>query len=237
MFHDSDFNSLEDAEAAKETQMTTTEQQSRRVDNAVAKLCEAFGKERIIVNGQYHLSILCEGGKHEVYFSKDCLKLHLHGERGIEQVQSLTSLIRAVKSHDPHASDLHAMKAAVDLAQLVVDAKRNLGELRQAVYVDAGWKDGMAEIAAVFVTQDTHGPRVIAQSYMEPMESSEQAERFAVRFGDVLANEQTRLACPIFTDCQSIVANFRNEGYDVRCLSREKNRVADKLANMRGKRS
>jgi hypothetical protein len=102
---------------------------------------------------------------------------------------------------------------------------------QQAVFVDAGIKNGIAQIGAVLVSVDEHGIRTKAESYFAEAKGIHEAEALAVVLG---ASLTTRGDCPIYCD-NDTVTNFVPVELKkrVKWIPRHKNKAADKIANMR----
>jgi len=144
-------------------------------------------------------------------------------------LSSIRSIISSLQAYEPRNSDVEKMKVAVDLAEFIGTAKHLMPrETNCAVFVDAGWKDGIANIAIVEIMRQEHGVRVIAHSEHVPCESSHEAEKLAAYEG-LLFNT----SAIVFSDCQPLVNRLKDAR--LKWIPRRQNQIADKLGNRRRK--
>jgi len=179
----------------------------------VTELVETRGA---IVRNQHHIQIPClpKGKFHDVWIGKAGLKWMLHGNQ-ISQTGSPAELLRMLDAYHPEQTDLAWMSS------LTAMLTKHAG--RVGVFVDAGWKDGVAK--ACFVRFHPDGDtEILIRTFDSP--SSHDAEVTAIK----IAVER----CPgeaIHSDCQSAVEVV---GHPAVWIPREKNKVADRLGNRRG---
>jgi ribonuclease HI len=127
------------------------------------------------------------------------------------------------------------MCRALELSELITSAKAAMpfSGLTRVVFVDAGIKGRQAQIGVVRVAFERDGEHVRAESHPVMAANSTDAEQRAIDFA-------LRWAEPgdiIFCDNQSAVERARRtHGDRIRWLPRGQNRVADQVANLRGKR-
>jgi ribonuclease HI len=102
----------------------------------------------------------------------------------------------------------------------------------RAVFVDAGLVGDQAQIGVVQVAIEADGEHVRAESHPCLAKDSNAAEEAAIQYAVTWAGPEL----PIFSDNQSAVQRARKRyGERIRWLPRSQNRVADRVANMRGK--
>lgn len=186
----------------------------------IRKLGEAFGTDKVHVRTQYHVQVDSPRGPHNIWDGKDGLKFQLAGQKKVSY-SSQGKIIKFIGEYQPAETDIGRMEAALSLTSLI---KRAIKENRPGVFVDAGWKDGKAKIAAIYV----NGDRISAESFIESHPDSNSAEVAAIRFG--LAHFLVKPLPMIFSDCSgavSIVGNPRVQWI------RRGNNVADKIGNLR----
>lgn len=210
------------------------------------KLIDVFGPDAIQIRTPHHIQVKCghrmstnpEGhaielpNYHNIWITKDRkLKYLTYGKSGSSRRSpNINHLIDLLQKHNHHHTDLARAKEAIDLARLVKQAQaaHNKQKIDQAWYVDAGWKNGIATIGAVYVKKTEHGTDVIAYSWTLPLPSSAEAEHEAIR----RAHSRTH-SVPIFSDSQSVVEVAKAEGFDVHWIPRDQNKIADKIGNRR----
>lgn len=196
----------------------------RRLDKVAKALAERFGPERIVVRTAHHLQIKSGDSFHDVWAPNEGpLKFRRAGCRKVE-VSKLEKL--ADRLGDGGESDLEQARHAVELTELIARAKRS--KLWPAVFVDAGWKDGIGQIAAVAIRNGQHGPSVAAQSYCRPCESSTIAEGKAASLGLSMGWD----GCVVYTDCAATAESAEFKARGVKRLPRKDN-LADRIANRR----
>lgn len=201
---------------------------SRNYEAAAKMLAEAFSPEAVKVCSQYHIQVSTRGGKHNVFSDKSgALKMQLHGKRHPKSYASVRAIITAIQSYDPKSSDLSRIKSAVDLAEFIGVAKHYMPDGADcAVFVDAGWKDGIGNIAIVELRRMPLGIRVIAHSEFIETESSHTAEMQAIIEGLAFNTLAT-----VFSDCKSAVDSHPCDR--VKWIPRERNKIADRIGNRR----
>ncbi len=196
--------------------------------NSIGKiLAETFGQDAVRVCSTHHLQVKF-GGLHNVYLNASGkITLHRNGMRRARPVRGINQLIEQIQLHDSANTDLAHVKELLDLAKFIGFAKTALPNgLDCGVFVDAGWKDGIASIAIVEIRRDQLGLSQIAQSWHERTANSHDAEIRAIeeglRFNSIVT---------VFSDCQNAVLKINSNR--VVWIPREQNKLADKLGNMR----
>lgn len=187
----------------------------------IRKLGDAFGAANVHIRTQYHVQVSSPRGFHNIWHGNEGFKLQLVGQKAW-QYSKPSKIIDLIRKYQPADTDLGRMEAALSLSALI---KRAIKENKVGVFVDAGWKNGMAKIAAIFV----NGDRITAESFVESHPDNTSAEVAAIRFG--LQHFLIKPPPIIFSDCKnaiSIVGHPR-----VHWIQRDNN-VADKIGNLRG---
>jgi hypothetical protein len=203
----------------------------------VALLRDAFGKDHVLVRSPHHVQVRCETKLHNIWIdAANLVKFKLADQAGRAEVAgSSGQLLAAIRGHDHTETDLAQMRRALELSELIDSAKAAmpLSGLSRAVFVDAGIKDGQAQIGVVRVSLEADGEHVRAESHPTRARNSNEAEQAAVEYALAWAGPDE----VIFCDNRSAVDRARNvHGARVRWLSRNHNKAADRLANLRGKR-
>lgn len=197
------------------------------------ELAREFGATNVKVCSPYHLQVTCSGVKHQVYQSRGRLKVQLSGKRSVTQHEHISGVIREIRQFNPEHTDLSEMEAALTAGSLMSFGRRSIPASEGcAVFVDAGWKAGIANIAVVEIRRTILGCTVSCNSYPVRTASSSAAEQLAIAEGlafNCFAN--------VYSDNQPAVDKARASGEArVKWIPRSKNGVADKAGNRRGKR-
>jgi hypothetical protein len=209
------------------------------IDNVARCLGKHFA-DAVILNSAYHIQVKDGTKKHDVWVTVEgYVKFKLYGNARARFAHSAQGLIEAIRSHKSHRSNVAKANEALRLSQLMRTSQAELpdGEL-EAVFVDAGWKDGLSTIAAVYVHRTQYGIEAISRVMpIGEVKDISLAEYYAIVLGALVVRTVAESAyCPIYSDSQSVVRKAQNEpgvGNQVRWLGREKNKAADRLANMR----
>lgn len=208
---------------------------SRKVkkEGLVAKLVQQYGEDAVRVNSQYHVQVAAkEGGWHDIWFNQwNEKKIRLHGNRTIYPNSSNQNILNILSGHVASKTNLAAMHVAKDMGAKFRKVFRaaELDKLATAVYVDAGWKEGVARISAVFLADG--GDTVEAKVITINTKDSNEAEARAVDLGSVLRPDP---GVRIFTDCQSVADTTPVP--NVKWIPREDNKMADNLSSTRNRR-
>lgn len=208
-----------------------------RAARAVTRLCESFPKHRVRVNSEFHLSILPVGNgqPHDIWLPRTgAVKYKLAGGRKTREAKDVDAVVKAIVQSETSGekSDLTEAREARDLATLIAESTRNLpSDINEAVFVDAGWKNGIAQIGFVRLLRVENGIDLAAASWPERCESPQAAEMAAIEAGASFAPNAM-----IYSDCKVLVDQLDGEfqGW-LRWLPRERNKAADQIANRRGK--
>lgn len=198
-------------------------------------LGERFGKENVFVRSPYHLQVAQGAAIHNIWIDgAHVVKYRLADQAGGARIcSSAKELVRVISGHDHDTSDLANMRKALELSELIDSAKKSLpssGESR-AVFVDAGFTDGRAQFGVVEVAIEADGQHVRAESHPCLADTSDAAEEAAIEYAVTWAAADT----VIFSDSKSAVERTsKKHGERVRWLPRNQNRVADRVANLRG---
>jgi hypothetical protein len=200
-------------------------------------LSDRFGKENVIVCSPHHVQVQQPSGLHNLWIdSRNIVKYKLADQAGKAHVASSPQrLLRAIGGHDSDSTDLVNMRKALELSELIDSAKTALPlcGVSRAVFVDAGVKDGKAQIGVVQVQIEADGEHVRAESHPCVATDSTAAEEAAIEHAVTWAARDL----PIFCDNQSAVERARKKHGDrIRWLPRKRNKAADRVANLRGKK-
>jgi len=201
----------------------------------VRLLSDTYGKDNVIVCSPHHIQIRQPSGLHNIWIdSRNIVKYKLADQAGKAHVAaSPQRLLRAIGGHDGDSTDLVNMRKALELSELINSAKTALPlcGVSHAVFVDAGVKDGRAQIGVVQVAIEADGEHVRAESHPCAATESTAAEEAAIEHAVAWAAADL----PIFCDNRSAVDRARKKHGDrIRWLPRKNNKVADRVANLRG---
>lgn len=208
-------------------------------DKLVEALVNAFGAAAVRVNTEHHVQVASTpAGWHDIWISsKNGLKFSLQGKRSIKTDITVNDIISRIDGFNSTKTDLAAMHEALRIGESIQHAQSVIHDrkLDRAVFVDAGFKDGKAKAAAIFITLDGD---VDVRVRNIQIESSSNAEVRAVLLGMDLRNELCDdTSVPIFTDCQAIFGHKDTKDVEnVHWIPRIRNKGADRLSNMRKKK-
>jgi ribonuclease HI len=203
----------------------------------VGLLRDSFGQPSVLICSPHHLQVRRETKLHNIWIDSGCLvKYRLADQAGKAEIaQSSQQLVAAIRGHASDTSDLANMQRALELSELIDSAKAALpySGLSCAVFVDAGLRNGQAQIGIVRVSIEADGEHVRAESHPVIASNSTEAERSAIEFALQWAGQND----VIFCDNQVAVDLARQTNGDrIRWLPRHQNKIADRVANLRGKK-
>jgi hypothetical protein len=162
--------------------------------------------------------------------------LRLKGKRSIAQVYSTKEVINRITQYQESKATIAQLHEALKLGECIQHAHRVLIDraLEAAIFVDGGFKNGKAKIAAILV-RDNGDADMRVRTVACP--TSGHTEMRAVLLGYELRQEEDDMFdIPIFTDCQSILGDSMISHVDnVHWVPRARNKGADRLSNMRKK--
>lgn len=202
----------------------------------VAALAAAFGEAAINMISDSHIRIESVGlGWHDLYFADNGdMALRLKGKRGAAEVVSAKDIISRITIYQETKVGLAEIHEALKLGECIQHAYRVLIDrrLEAAIFVDGGWRDGRAKIAAILVRDS--GDSDICVRTVE-CQSSAIAEVRAVLLGYELRKDDD-MDIPIFTDCQTVLGHTMvSHVGNIHWVPRIRNKGADHLSNMRRK--
>lgn len=209
---------------------------TRKKNNLISSLVAAFGSSSVKVNTEYHIQVQSRSainGWHDIYLnSKGDMSLRLKGKRSGIVVYSARDIISRITQYQETKTELASMREALKLGESIQHANRVLIDhnIPSAIFVDGGWKDGKAKIAAILVRED--GDVDVKIRSIE-CDSSSQTEVRAVLLGyELRRSDDTDI--PIFTDCQAVLGHsLISHVGNVHWVPRNRNKGADRLSNMR----
>lgn len=202
-------------------------------DTIVAELANHFGAAAVKVCSEYHVKVTVDGAAHNVYRNDaGLLKLQLQNGGRAKCYSAIEHVIARISNFDAKRTAFGRSKAALELAELVAVAKRRIPhDVSEAVFVDAGWKDGLAVVGFVHVQRGPLGFTVRAGSRPLKIRTIHAAELLAIKWGLIASRTAT-----VFSDAHSAAAIWASRvGDRVKVIGRKENKAADKMANCRGK--
>jgi hypothetical protein len=177
---------------------------------------------RVKICTQYHIQIDSNKGPHDIYINKHHeLKCKFAGEI-VTQFLNPDQIIKKIQSYPYHKSQLDHMKESLDLAIFIKQSEKDAKSTGPAIFTDAGYKDGKARIAAIFI----NGTDINAISKLIPCVNSSTAEETAILLGCSMDPFAT-----VYNDCLSTVTSYNVPR--VKWLPRVQNKAADKISNLR----
>jgi ribonuclease HI len=200
----------------------------------VALLHDGFGKDSVFVRSPHHIQVRHKAKVHNIWIdSAGVVKYKLADQAGRAEIaKSSRGLFEAIQGHEDAKSDLTEMRRALELSELIDSAKAALAGLSHGIFVDAGIKDGQAQIGVVRVSFETDGEHVRAESRPVFAANSTEAEQTAIEYAIGWADPDE----VIFCDNQVAVRRVsKTHGNRIRWLPRQHNKAADRLANLRTK--
>jgi len=205
-------------------------------DRLVSVLVAAFGSASVRVNTEYHVQVRSGDSWHNIYLNqRGDISLRLRGKRSGVVVHSPKDIVSRINTFQESKTELAAMNEALKLGESIQHAHRVLvdRQIDAAIFVDGGWKDGKAKIAAILVRSD--GDADISVRSIE-CDSSSNTEIRAVLLGYELRSRDEDVEIPIFTDCQAVLGHTLVSHVDnLHWVPRNRNKGADRLSNMRQK--
>lgn len=179
-----------------------------------------FG-DSVKVRSQYHIQVNSSKGYHDIWLnSQGEMKFKLAGNRNALMNNDVNFIVNQIKLN--HKSHLDKMNEMLDLAKFINKCEKLSKETGIAIFTDAGFKDGKARIAAVYV----NGNDIEAKSKLIEVDSVSSAEAEAIRLGI----EMNPYAI-VYNDNESIVKSMNNNR--IKWIPREENKAADRIGNMR----
>ncbi len=203
----------------------------------VRLLRDNFGQDNVAVRSPHHIQVRLLPAIHNLWIdSHNVVKYKLAGQAGHAEIsRSGKQLLQAISGHNHDATDLADMRKALELSELIKSAKKALplAGVSRAVFVDAGLNERQAQIAVVEVSIESDGEHVRAESRPVVASDPNTAEKAAIDY----AVTWSAPGVFIFCDNQSVVDRARDQyGDRIRWLPRERNKIADGVANLRGKK-
>ena len=182
----------------------------------VNQLIKELGKEyEVIVNTPHHVQIPCLKGKHNIWFTKTGLITFQPAGQREGHCTTPKALKEELKHFDYAKTDQGKMEEVIAFIRNV--------PIKEGIFVDAGWKDGRGRIAIIRINSGNIDVYVRPVKCKSAFEAEDMGIKMAARSypGDE----------PIFNDCKAAV---EKNAPRAKWLSREQNKDADKLSNLRG---
>lgn len=187
------------------------------------KLLEKLGRhfgDNVKVRSQYHVQVSSVKGLHDIWITKfNSLKFKKAGDREVKEDVSIDFIIKQINLQAPTSID--DMNKALDFAKFIKQCEQR--QEKGVIYTDAGFKQGKARIAAVWINNDE---TITAQSKTIMVNNIFEAEQAAIKLGLSMSANVT-----VYNDNQGAVASFAND--IIKWLPRANTKVADKISNLR----
>jgi hypothetical protein len=175
------------------------------------RILEILGEEyQLIVRTTYHLQIAVQGGYHNLWITKEGLKVQFHGKREAEIVR-LKELTDRLKKYNYADTDLAAIQS---IKSVIAKAGKKKG-----IFCDAGFKDGKARICVIRIMEGQIDVRVKDVECKDNATAEWMAVQMAI---GLYPGDET-----IHTDSKVL-----EEGR-VKWIPRANNREADSFGNLR----
>ena len=193
-----------------------------KVDKLVRRLIEKFGDD-VKIRTQYHVQVISPKGPHDIWITQSGdLKFKAYGNREVEEL-SYDVIMRRIEKYMTQKSQLDMMREMFNVAKFIEHCEKASEQTGEAVFCDAGFKDGKARIAAVFVQSNG---TVDARSMMITAANITDAEEAAIELARAISPFAT-----VYNDNQAAVARYQTDR--VKWLPREHTKIADHFANVR----
>jgi hypothetical protein len=193
----------------------------------VRALGEAFGPDKVKVHTEFHVQVVATRGVHDIWMAHNWtgFKLKLSGNKKIQHFKYVSRLTTALKTAMGAKTDLTDMEDVLRLTTLIRKASQ---KKQSGVFVDAGWKNGKAKIAVIYIHETT----MVARSFEQDQPDSLAAEIAALQYALQYNPLDLQILPPVFCDCTGAIQKINNPR--VQWISRINN-VSDSIGNMRGK--
>lgn len=199
-------------------------------EKLIKAIGERFGQNALKFHNANHAHVFENGRRHNLWFTKTGLKWQLDGQIHARQGPA-ENFLRAIDAMPRTETDLGKMKSALEMCEMVGRFAESLANIdaKRAVFCDAGFKDGRARIGVLLVNgNDMHAVRRAVDCA-----NISEAEREAVVIGLTLA-DQIDPTITVYTDSKTTAESFKSSR--VAWIPRQQNKMADGLANLRGRK-
>jgi len=195
-------------------------------ERVVKKLAHLYG-ERVEVRSAYHIQVLSDKGPHDVWVKKDrTIKFRSAGDNTIHEDISFEKIVKMIGSSKK--TKVEKMKEMLDIAAVVGVSEKAAEFIGDAIFTDAGFKNGKARIAAVMVKEGEIQAKCLKDAQKaQVINNIQDAERLAIIYGLRMDKKLT-----VYNDNKSVCEAMNHPR--VKWLSRDLLKAPDKLANMRG---
>lgn len=202
------------------------------IDHLKQALEGAFGTSsvRALTDSHFQIKNGTKNGWHDLWISNEDFKLRLHGKTKISVHNSYRDIIFRIDQHHTVRNDLKQIHEALRIGESIQHAQSVLydHDLDEAIFVDGGWKNGHAKVAAILVSKN--GDVDVKIRVVETNTSGE-TELQAVLLGMEMRSDDN---VPIFSDCRAILDRDDVQEIDnIHWVPRLRNKCADHLSNMR----
>lgn len=185
----------------------------RDVNQLIKELSKDY---EVIVNTPHHVQIPCLKGKHDIWFTKN-------GDITFRPVGQREGHFTTPKALKEELKRFDYAKTDQGKMEEVIAFIRNV-PIKEGIFVDAGWKEGRGRIAIIRIKSGDIDVYVRHIQCKSAFEAEDRGIKMAAQCYP--GNE------PIFNDCKAAV---EKNAPRAKWLSREHNKEADKLSNLRGK--
>jgi hypothetical protein len=198
-----------------------------RIEKVVDKLSQLYGAN-VKVNNAYHIQVLSDKGPHDIWVKKGgSIKFKRAGSPKIFEGISLQGIIQKIGSNKK--TTVEKMRDMLSLAEIVAISEKAVQTLGDAIFTDAGFKEGRARIAAVKVNGDEIEAKSLKNvERVYEIRCIQDAEKAAIEYGLSLDPDLI-----VYNDNKPVCEALNNPR--VKWLPRENLKAPDKLASMKGR--
>lgn len=198
-----------------------------KITEMLEKLAEKYGRQNVLVHTEHHTQVIVGKKKHDIWFAKTGLKWRMSGMQRTEW-GAPERLLKQFNAWEEKKTDLAHLTSAIELCAAIDRASKIFAnaKITRAIFCDAGFKNGVARIGVVLIdgehVEAIRKPVIAVDIGMAEYMAIEEGFRLKGIHGGELM---------IYSDSQNAVSKWAP--HRVKRISRENNKVADRLANLR----
>lgn len=197
-------------------------------EKLVKILAVHFSRNQIKIHSEYHIQVITKKGKNDIWLTKNGeIRFKPYGSRKISDIHDINRIIKRLKT--PEKSHYEKMKDVLNLSEFIKKSEEISKQFddNKNIFVDAGFKDGKAKVAAILFDNLKETMDIKVRTYQ--CENSYKAECIAIELGlSMLVPLET---INVYTDNKPASEKYSN--FPVKWISRKFNKIADSLSNLR----